>query len=265
MLYWFHRPRNTEGVDGRETARALTPFNGKSHMSTEHAYRNAILTYLSDADRSLLSPSLEPVDLPLRFWLAEPNRPIEAIYFLEAGIASFTTSVRHEAPIEVGIVGREGIVNLAVLLGIDRSPGETYMQVRGAGHRIGVDRLRAAIAQSPTLLPILLRFVHVFMVQTASTVLTNGRARIPERLARWLLMAGDRMDGPAVPLTHEFLATMLGVRRPGVTIAVREFERRGLIDGARGTITILDRNGLIGEANGYYGVAEAEFERLFAT
>jgi CRP-like cAMP-binding protein len=120
------------------------------------------------------------------------------------------------------------------------------------------------MAQSPTLMAILLRFVHVYMVQTASTVPANGRASIPERLARWLLMARDRVDGEGIALTHEFLATMLGVRRPGVTVALREFERRGLIDGGRGLITILDRSALETAANGHYGIAEAEFHRLFA-
>ena len=233
-------------------------------MQPEHADRNAILRYLSGADRDLLRPTLEPIDLPIRFRLAEASRPIDAVYFLEAGVASITTSVRHEIPIEIGIVGREGVVNLPVLMGIDRSPSETFMQIRGAGFRIGVERLREAMAQSPTLTPILLMFVHVFMVQTASTVLANGRANIPERLARWLLMARDRVEGDGIALTHEFLATMLGVNRPGVTIALREFERRGLIDGRRGVITILDRSALEKEANGYYGVAEAEFQRLFA-
>jgi CRP-like cAMP-binding protein len=233
-------------------------------MQPEHPYRNAILRYLSGADRDLLRLSLEPIDLPVRFRLAEASRSVEAVYFLEAGIASITTSVRHEVPIEIGIIGREGIVNLPVLMGIDRSPSETFMQIHGAGFRIGAERLREAMAQSPSLMPILLRFVHVYMVQTASTVLANGRARIPERLARWLLMASDRVDGEGVALTHEFLATMLGVNRPGVTVALREFERRGLIDGRRGAITILDRSALEKEANGYYGVAEAEFQRLFA-
>jgi CRP-like cAMP-binding protein len=102
------------------------------------------------------------------------------------------------------------------------------------------------------------------MVQTASTVLANGRARIPERLARWLLMAGDRVNGDQIALTHEFLATMLGVNRSGVTTALLEFERRGLVRGARGVITILDRSALVTEANGYYGTAEAELERVFA-
>jgi CRP-like cAMP-binding protein len=233
-------------------------------MKSEHIERNAILRYLSGADRDLLRPNLEPIDLPVRFRLAEANRPIDAVYFIEAGIASITTGVKHEIPIEIGIVGREGFVNLPVLMGIDRSPSETFMQVRGAGLRIGVERLHEAMAQSPTLMPILLRFVHVYMVQTASTVLANGRARIPERLARWLLMAGDRVNGDQIALTHEFLATMLGVNRSGVTTALLEFERRGLVRGARGVITILDRSALVTEANGYYGTAEAELERVFA-
>jgi len=227
-----------------------------------NADRNAILGCLSGADRELLRPSLQPIDLPVRFRLAEAGRAIDAVYFLETGIASITTSVRHEVPIEIGIVGREGVVNLPVLMGVDHSPSETFMQIHGAGFRLGVERLRAAMAQSPTLTPILLRFVHVYMVQTASTVLANGRGRIPERLARWLLMARDRVDGEGIALTHEFLATMLGVRRPGVTLALRDFERRGLIDGARGVITILDRGALVAAANGYYGTAEAELVRF---
>jgi len=234
-------------------------------MPPERADRNAILRYLSEEDYGLLRPRLEPVEMPVRFPLATAGRPMDAVYFPEAGIASITTSVRHEIPIEIGIVGREGVANLPALMGIDRSPSDSFMQIQGTGFRIGVERLREAMAQSPTLMPILLRFVHVYMVQTASTVLANGRAHIPERLARWLLMASDRVDGERIALTHEFLATMLGVRRPGVTVALREFERRGLIDGARGVITILDRSAIETEANGYYGIAEAEFERLFAT
>jgi CRP-like cAMP-binding protein len=234
-------------------------------MQPDHPDRNAILKCLSGSDRDLLRPDLEPIDLPVRHRLAEANRSIDWVYFLEAGIASITTSVRHEIPIEIGIVGREGVVNLPVLMGSDRSPSETYMQIHGTGYRLSADRLREAMARSPTLTPILLRFVHVFMVQTASTVLANGRGNIGERLARWLLMARDRVDGESVALTHEFLATMLGVRRPGVTVALREFERRGFIDGGRGVITLLDRSALETAANGYYGVAEAEFHRLFAS
>jgi CRP-like cAMP-binding protein len=96
-------------------------------------------------------------------------------------------------------------------------------------------------------------------------VLATGRATIAERLARWLLLARDRPAGDDVAQTHEFLATMLGVHRPGVTVAIRDFERRGLIWGGRGEITLLNREGLETEANGYYGGAEAEFQRVFGT
>jgi CRP-like cAMP-binding protein len=232
-------------------------------MQAHLPFRNAILNHLLAEDLGLLEPHLLHIDLPVRHRLADANRPISHAFFLEAGVASTAASVRQDVPIEIGIVGREGVANLPVLVGTDRSPNNTYMQIGGNGLSILADDLRKAMDQSPTLTQVLLRFVHVFMVQTASTVLANGRATIAERLARWLLMARDRVDQDELPLTHEFLAIMLGVRRPGVTAALSEFERRGLIDGKRGVITMLDREGLELAANGYYGIAEAELLRLF--
>ncbi len=231
-------------------------------MRSDQSYRNHLLASLSSGDSGLIIPSLERLDLPVRYRLAAAHEPIGSIYFLEAGIASITSSVGREPAIEIGIIGREGVVNLPALIGSDRSPNNTYMQVGGSGLRIGTETLLDAMGKSVSLTTMLLRSVHVFMVQTASTVLANGRASLAERLARWLLMALDRVDGDEIALTHEFLSVMLGVRRPGVTLAVREFERRGLIAGSRGVITILDRDGLAISANGYYGVAEAELTRL---
>ena len=150
---------SADGAEGNRVPAGDLPHCGRSQMQPEQAPSNAILNYLSRADRDLLRPNLEPIDLPVRFRLAEASRPIDAVYFLEAGIASITTSVRHEVPIEIGIVGREGFVNLPALMGIDRSPRETFMQIHGAGFRIGVERLREAMAQSPTLMPILLLYV----------------------------------------------------------------------------------------------------------
>ena len=232
-------------------------------MAPESIERNAILGYLSAEDLDLLRPNLEPLDLPVRTWLASANRSIEMIYFLESGIASTTTNVGHQVPIEVGIVGREGVVNHFVVLGTDRSPNDTFMQIGGSGLRIEADTLRRTMERSATLTLALLRFVHTFMAQTASTVLANGRASTAERLARWLLMARDRVDADGIALTHEFLAIMLGVQRPGVSVALRDFEQRGFIERQRGLITIVDRPGLEKAANGYYGVAEREFRRLF--
>lgn len=226
-------------------------------------FKNTILATLSGDDLALVGTHLEPVDLPLRRQLARTNRPIDRVYFLESGIASVTTSVPHGPPIEVGIIGREGFVNTPVLMDTVRSPNETYMQVPGAGHAIERGALLAAMESSPTLFRGLLRFVQAFMVQTASTALANARASVSQRLARWLLMAHDRLDGDRIPLTHEFLATMLAVRRPGVTVALGDLERQGLVAGERGSLTLLDRAGLEAVADGYYGQAEAEMRRLF--
>lgn len=237
--------------------------NGKSFVSADPPFRNGIINRLSASDLDLLQPHLKRVDLALRRRLASANVAIDTAYFLESGLASTATGIRHDPPIEVGITGREGLANLPLLLGIDRSPNDIFMQIGGGGLSIGAAALREAMAQSPSLSRWLLRYLHVFMVQTASTALANGCASVSERLARWLLMAHDRIDGDTLPLTHEFLAIMLGVRRAGVTVALREFERRAMIDRSRGSIMVLNRQGLEVAANGYYGAAEAEMRRIF--
>jgi CRP-like cAMP-binding protein len=257
------RPLAVLGADGWERLRALA-LEGKSHaMPPLPASRNAVLRRLSSGDFALLEPHLAPVDLPLRRRLADAHRPIDAVYFLDSGIASTVAAVRHEVPVEIGMVGREGVVNLAVLLGSDRAPSDSYMQMAGAGLQASAAAVAAAMERSRSLTRWLLRCTHIFMVQTASTVLANGRATVQERLARWLLMAHDRAESDALPLTHEFLAIMLGVRRSGVTVAVRALERRGSIEAGRGLITVLDRRMLEEQANGYYGMAETEMHRLF--
>ena len=137
------------------------------------------------------------------------------------------------------------------------------MQIGGGGQRIGAVELGHAIEQSAGLHWSLLRYGHAFVVQMGYTALANGRSKIEERLARWLLMAHDRVDGDLVPLTHEFLATMLGVQRPGVTVALGLLENKGLIQAERGVVSIADRKGLEEISNGAYGAPEAEFRRLF--
>ena len=110
----------------------------------------------------------------------------------------------------------------------------------------------------------MLKWANGFMIQTAHTALANGRAKLEQRLARWLLMAHDRLDSDAVPLTHEFLAVMLGVRRAGVTVALHSFERRGLIATRRGQLTLVNRAGIEQVAGSFYGIPEAELKRLMA-
>lgn len=135
------------------------------------------------------------------------------------------------------------------------------MQIAGAGQCIKIRALRRGVAESDSLLRALLKYSHDFNVQVSHTAMINARSRIEERLARWLLVAHDRLDGDELHLTHDFLATMLGVRRPGVTVALHELQNRGLIRPRRGSITIIDRQGLVQAANGAYGTGEAELGR----
>ncbi len=225
-------------------------------------FRNQLLHALSVEDLALLTPHLTPVKLASRDELERPNRPIKTIVFPESGIISVVAHGARRKQIEAGIIGREGMTGLMVVLGNDRSPHSTYVQIPGEGYRMAPDDLRKAMRERSTLHNILLRFAQAFMIQATHTAISNGSAKLEERLARWLLMAHDRVDGDKLPLVHEFLALMLNVRRPGVTVAVHSLERQGLIRAERGIITVVDRKGLEETADASYGVPEAEYKRL---
>ena len=149
------------------------------------------------------------------------------------------------------------MTDLPIVLGNDRSPHENFIQVAGEGLRISAGKLREAMQQRRSLERVFLDFAHSFMNQTANTALSNGTATLEERLARWLLMANDRLDGDEIPLTHEFLSLILGVRRAGVTVALHYLEQRGVVRLSRGQIVVLDRDGLKTSANGTYHEPEA--------
>src|SRR5215217_911297 len=206
---------------------------------------NHLLASLPPQDFDLLQPHLEPVPLDLRQWLIEAGETIQQVYFPEQGIASILADTS-EGRIEVGIIGPEGMVGLPVVLGIERSPHGYMVQAAGEALRITAQDLRAALRQSPSLQAGLLRYAHAMMVQTAETAYANAGFTIEARLARWILMTDDRLAREDLPLTHDFLSIMLGVRRPGVTIAVQNLESNRLIRAKRGSITVLDRTGLEG-------------------
>ena len=148
------------------------------------------------------------------------------------------------------------------MLGVDHTPHLTFMQVEGHGYRIASAHLTRAMEESRSLQALLLRYVQAFSIQVAATAASNGESGIGERLARWLLMSHDRIDGDELPLTHEFLSLMLAVRRAGVTEALHVLDGTGIIKARRGVITILDRERLEEKAGESYGVPEAEYEKL---
>lgn len=225
--------------------------------------RNAILSSLTPADADLLLPKLTQTSLKLRQQLERPKKPVEHVYFIEDGMASVVANgLSNQGEVEVGVIGREGMTGTSVVLSGDYPTSETYMQIAGGGQRISADDLRRVFEQSASFRRLILRYVHAFMTHLARTALTNARDNIEARLARWLLLARDRIDGDDIPITHEFLSVMLGTTRPGVTMVLQALERKGLIALDRKRITISNRSGLIKATNQSYGGPEAALAAL---
>jgi CRP-like cAMP-binding protein len=243
---------------------------GASVLSNESAMarplqssvRNRLLAAMSANDYGLLHADLEGVALQVRDVLVEPNKRIKYVHFIEEGLASVIAENSEHEHLEVGHVGCEGLTGTSVINGVDRTPNKTFIQVAGSAFRLPADGLTQAMEDSPSLRALLLRFMQTTLIQLAHSALANGRYSIHERLARWLLMCHDRVDGDNLPLTHEFVSLMLGVRRAGVTEALHVLEGRGLIGVSRGGIIVRDRTKLQDAANGCYGLPEAEYARL---
>jgi CRP-like cAMP-binding protein len=229
--------------------------------SSSRHHRNQLLLALSAADFDLLQPNLKQVTMGILADLEVSNNQIKHVYFIETGFASVVASSAREQ-VEVGLIGREGMSGSTVVLGSHRTPNSTYIQAAGQAQRISVTHLRKAMQTSASMQQLFLRFVQSFMIQTAHTAIANARAKIEKRLARWILMAHDRIQGDHLPLTHEFLSIMLGVRRAGVTEALHILEGQRLIKSVRGQVIMLDRNGLERAAGETYGVPESEYRRL---
>jgi CRP-like cAMP-binding protein len=232
-------------------------------VAARRAFRNVILDSLLAPDAAALIPHLESVVLTRRQVLESPGAAIATVVFPESGIVSVMARAPRDRRIEVGLIGFDGMTGFSAVLGDELAINESIVQVPGHGWRIATSSLMRLAHESTSLSALLLRYVHAFMTQSSQTALANGSAKLEERLARWLLMSHDRFNSNELAITHDFLAQMLGVRRAGVTIALQVLESRHLIRSRRSLITILDRAGLMRQANGAYGVAEVVYGRLF--
>jgi len=225
--------------------------------------RNRLLQALSRDDFALLQPHLEPIPTELRQTLIAPNEPVRQLFFPETGYGSLVTQVSGVGKIEAVLIGREGVIGATpVLLGTDRTPHHCFIQAAGEMLVIDTPKLCAAVDQSPSLRKVLLRFVQVQFVEAVHTAFVNATYQTEVRLARWLLMCHDRVDGDELTVTHDFVSMMLGVQRTSATLAIQAPEGTGLIKAKRGRMTILNRQALQAVADGSYGMAEAEYARL---
>ena len=227
------------------------------------ALRNATLASLPEALFESLAPHLSHVDLPQGLRLIQADRDIQWVYFLESGMGSMTSIDFEGTPVEVGIIGREGLIGVQALLGQPQTRTTVVMQGAGEGYRIRADVLREQVVGNSDLLPPLHAFLYALLEQTTQLILCNRLHELESRLARWLLMASDFMETQSIRLTQEFLAEMLGVGRPAVTITAGILQRRGLIMYRRGLVEIIDRDRLREAACECYGIIRGAYQKVY--
>jgi CRP-like cAMP-binding protein len=224
---------------------------------------NRLLRVLPPDSYERLSPHLERVEFSVRQTLWETNAPIRSVYFPRTCVLSLLIPLEEDGPVESATIGREGMAGVPIVLGADETLATTIAQVPGEALRLPAAVLRTAIGQDSALLAVMLRYAHVLHEQASQAVACNRKHSMDERCARWLLMTQDRVGASQFPLTQEFLAFMLGVRRATVTVAAGILQHAGLIRYSRGKVTIVDRARLEEAACGCYRVMREKSEAMF--
>jgi CRP-like cAMP-binding protein len=223
---------------------------------------NSLLAAVPRREYRRLLARLEPVSLVFGVVLHEPGRAIRDVYFPETGLVSLLTLADGHQALEVGLIGREGMVGLPLILGQRASSVRALVQGTGTALRMPAARFLGEFRRSPGLQKALYRYTHALMAQISQTAACNRFHVVESRLARWLLMTRDRVNSDRFRMTHEFLGHMLGVRRVGVTKAAHGLQKRNLIAYSRGNIAVLDRRGLEAAACQCYEVVRDMHDHL---
>lgn len=223
------------------------------------AIENRLIELLPRADRQHLIDASEPFELVLAQVLCERGDITRHVYFPTDGFISLVTTIDHHPGLEVGMVGREGMLGSQMALGVQRAPLRALVQGAGSARRIGAGAFRRELSRSQSLQRGMNRYLYVLMAQLAASAACLRFHLIGPRLARWLLMSQDRAHADHFHVTHEFLAYMLGVRRVGVTMAAGALQHSGLIRYHRGEITVIDRAGLEAAACDCYAADQKTF------
>jgi len=237
--------------------------NDQSSALLNDIPRNRLLAALPRDVLEQILPLLTHVPLPTGMVIYEPRQRIADVYFVLTGIISMVCEMR-EGTVEVGTVGREGMTALPIVLGADTMPSRAFVQVPGEALRMPADDLVRAMEESPKLRRLIYRYVLALFDQTAQHAACNRLHGLEERCARWLLMTHDRVDGDTLQLKQQFLAEMLGVHRPAVTLAAGALQKAAIIRYSRGKVTVLDRAALENASCECYAIATRRMEELLA-
>jgi CRP-like cAMP-binding protein len=223
---------------------------------------NHLIELLPRKDKLRLTSKCECVTLSLAQVLSEPGKPTQYVYFPTTGFISLIAIVKDSPGVEVGMVGREGMLGVQLALGVTTAPLHALVQGVGTAWRIGTRAFKAELAASAALRAELNSYLYILMSQLAESTACARFHQIGPRLARWLLMSQDRSHSSSFDVTQEFLAYMLGVRRVGITQAAGAFQRSGLISYSRGKLSVLNRSGLEKAACGCYATDQKAYANL---
>ncbi len=225
--------------------------------------QNRLLAGLTSEELKRLHPHLEEVSLSHGQALILPDEPIEFVYFPLNSLLSLVTLMEDGSTVEASSIGREGMAGLPILLDAGTTPMRTLTQIPGKAVRIRAKIIKQEFDRGGALQKLLYRYIHTIIVIGSQSAACNRLHHLEARLCRWLLMSSDGVGSTQLPLTQEFLATMLGVRRAGVTEAATQLQSKGLIRYQRGYIQIIDTKSLETAACECYGIVKAEYDRLF--
>jgi CRP-like cAMP-binding protein len=223
---------------------------------------NQLLAALPLAEWQRWQPQLEAVELPLGQVLYESGSTLGHVYFPTTAIVSLLYVMQNGASAEIAVVGREGIVGVALFMGGESTPSRAVVQSAGHGFRLNAKAVKLEFEASPAVMHLLLRYTQALITQMAQTAVCNRHHSLDEQLCRWLLLSLDRLSGSELNMTQELIANMLGVRREGVTEAALKLQKAGLIQYSRGRILVLDRPGLEQRSCECYAVVKKEYDRL---
>ncbi len=223
---------------------------------------NNILAALPGSALEKFARNLRPVQLKVGDVLYEPEERMEHVYFPTEGVISLLTAFGDGATVEAGVIGREGMLGTAVVMGAKTTPHQALVQADGHALKMAAHDLKATLEGDGLLLDLLLHFTNALFTQVAQTAGCNRAHTLEQRLARWLLLTHDRVEQNEFAITQDFLSRMLGVRRAGVSVAANTLREKRAIDYRRGKVVVLDRSGLENASCECYSIVKAEYDRL---